>query len=158
MRKFITLGTSATFAVYMLLLQGFACVRAAAYYSSSGSEGECSSSSFPFTFFDVHGQPVNGVPNDQGICTFPTSNCGLDTGGRVGQCCSQAEDTVTHGGYYMYIAFAYIFIQIYFIRKYLAEVWEKHPNLRNTVGRDMTPRWIKTTFLKHLERIWSWGI
>jgi hypothetical protein len=58
----------------------------------------------------------------------------------------------------MYIAFAYIFIQIYFIRKYLAEVWEKHPNLRNTVGRDRTPRWIKTTFLKRLERIWSWGI
>jgi len=76
-------------------------VRAAAY-SSSESEGECLSSSFPFTFFDADGQPVNGVPNDQGICTFPTSNCGLDTGGRVGQCCSQAEDTVTHGGYYMF--------------------------------------------------------
>lgn len=125
--------------------------------SSYKEVDQCSSSSFPFTFYDANGQPVNGVPDDQGICIFRDSDCGLtSTSGRVGSCCSPT--TYVTGGNYMFIGFAFIFIPILFIKMYLREVWEKHPILNETVGNDRTPRWIKTTFLKPLARIWDWGI
>lgn len=122
---------------------------------------QCTSSSFPFTFYDANGQPVNGVSDAQGICTFPDSNCGvnsIETGGRVGNCCSPAPGSAVTGGNYMFIAFVFIFIPIFFIKMYLREVWEKHPILERTVGNDNTPWWIKDTFLKPLERIWKWGL
>jgi len=121
----------------------------------------CTSSSFPFTFYDANGQPVNGV-SDNGICIFPESNCGVDTidTGRVGNCCSPAPDSVVTGGDYMFIAFAFIFASVFFIKKYLSEVWEKHPILQETIGDGdhRTPRWIKNTFLKPFSWIWQWGI
>jgi len=61
----------------------------------------------------------------------------------------------------MFVAFAFIFIPIFFIRKYMYEVWQKHPILEETIGdgENRTPRWIKTyTFLKPSSRIWKCGI
>ncbi|KAK1734207.1 hypothetical protein QTG54_015210 [Skeletonema marinoi] len=109
--------------------------------------GVCTSLTFPFIFYDANGQPVNGVPDANGICTFPDSSCGVsaintDTGGRVGNCCSAAPESVVTGGNYMFLAFAFIFIPIFFIRKYLHEVWQKHPILEETIGdgENRTPR------------------
>jgi hypothetical protein len=121
----------------------------------------CTSSSFPFTFYDANGQPVDGV-SEHGICIFPESNCGVDAidTGRVGNCCSPAPDSVVTGGNYMFIAFAFIFVPVFFIKKYLSDVWEMHPILEETIGDGdhRTPRWIKNTFLKPFSWIWKWGI
>eukprot|EP00984_Skeletonema_dohrnii_P000584 scaffold189_cov124-Skeletonema_dohrnii-CCMP3373.AAC.5 len=132
-------------------------------YGSGPQDFVCTSLTFPFTFYDANGQPVNGVPDANGICTFPDSACGvnaINTGGRVGNCCSAAPESVVTGGNYMFLAFAFIFIPIFFIRKYLHEVWQKHPILEETIGdgEHRTPRWIKNTCLKPLSRIWKCGI
>eukprot|EP00985_Skeletonema_marinoi_P000703 scaffold246_cov181-Skeletonema_marinoi.AAC.5 len=127
--------------------------------------GVCTSLTFPFTFYDAKGQPINGVPDANGICAFPDSRCGvnaINTGGRVGNCCSAAPESVVTGGNYMFVAFAFIFIPIFFIRKYMYEVWQKHPILEETIGdgENRTPRWIKTYLLEALIKdleMWNLG-
>ena len=120
---------------------------------------QCSSTSFPFTFYDANGEQVNGVPTNEGICYFPTSDCGVNTSGRAGSCCSAAAGTSSTGGNYMFIAFVFVFIPIFFIKKYLREVWSKHPILNDTIGKDRTPSWLKSVpIIRRFTWLWKYGI
>ena len=126
--------------------------------AQAADPNQCSSTSFPFTFYDSNGDPVNGVPTKEGLCYFPTSDCGVNTSGRAGSCCSASAGATSTGDNFMFIAFAFVFIPIFFIKKYLREVWAKHPILKDTIGRDRTPGWLKSPFLKPLAWMWQFGI
>mmetsp|Transcript_24160 Transcript_24160/g.41111 ORF Transcript_24160/g.41111 Transcript_24160/m.41111 type:complete len:207 (-) Transcript_24160:436-1056(-) len=93
-------------------------------------------------------------------CLWSTCQWGSRCKRKVVNCCSAAPESVVTGGNYMFLAFAFIFIPIFFIRKYVHEVWQEHPILEETIGdgEHRTPRWIKNTSLKPLSRIWKCGI
>ncbi|KAL7528201.1 hypothetical protein ACHAWF_002479 [Thalassiosira exigua] len=123
---------------------------------------QCSPSPFPFTFYDAAGQTINGTLDDNGICYFPGSNCGMNaiTGKGPHNCCvaTGAPGTIETGGNYMYIALALILIPVWFIHRWTDAVQEKHPALKETIGRDRTPSWIKNGPLKFLAGPWDYGI
>lgn len=115
----------------------------------------CSSETFPFIFYDSNQQPVDGTPID-GICTFPNSDCGINSS-NTGQCC-KPRSAVT-GTNYMFIAFAFIFIPQFFIHRYFHAIHEKDPTLLNNVNFDNIPDWITSNrILKYFSWVWGWGI
>ncbi|KAL3786188.1 hypothetical protein HJC23_001264 [Cyclotella cryptica] len=113
---------------------------------------DCTSDAFPFVFYDDAGAPVDGVVNDQGICTFPTSSCGEGLPG----CC--APKPYTTGTYYMFIAFAVIFIPKFFIRVYFKEIRERDPTLIEDVKFGKKPGWMNSGLLKYVAWMWDFGI
>jgi len=98
----------------------------------------CSSETFPFIFYDSNQQPVDGIPVD-GICTFPNSDCGINSSG-TGQCCKPRS--VVTGTNYMFIAFSLIFIPQFFIHRYFHAIYKKDPTLLDNVNFDNIPNWI----------------
>ncbi|KAL7519123.1 hypothetical protein ACHAWX_004703 [Stephanocyclus meneghinianus] len=113
---------------------------------------ECTSDSFPFVFYDYAGEPVEGVINDQGICTFPTSSCGEGLPG----CC--APKSFTTGTYYMFIAFTVIIIPKFFALAYFKEIRERDPTLIEVIKFGKKPGWINSGLLKHVAWMWDFGI
>lgn len=59
----------------------------------------------------------------------------------------------------MFIAFAFIFLQQFFVRKYFYGIYEKDPTLLENVRFDRTPAWLKNNcILKHFACVWKWGV
>ena len=116
----------------------------------------CSSETFPFIFYDSNQQPVDGTPID-GICTFPNSDCGVNSSNNIDQCCKPRS--VVTGTNYMFIAFSLIFIPQFFIHKYFHAIYKKDPTLLDNVNFDNIPTWITNNrILKYLSWVWGWGI
>jgi hypothetical protein len=119
---------------------------------SSAMAAQCTSDSFPFIFYDEAGDPVDGVVNDNGICMFPNSVCGEGSPG----CCEPKPYTT--GAYYMFIAFAVIFVPKFFIHLYFKEIHERDPTLIEDVKFDSKPRWMNRGPEKYKAWIWNYGI
>jgi len=84
-----------------------------------GTAGACTSELFPFNYFDANGTAVSGVEGQNGLCTFPSADCGPDV--PVYTCCQAKPELKATGGSYMFIAFAIIFLPLLYL-KYFSKV------------------------------------
>lgn len=74
----------------------------------------CSSANFPFSFFAANGSTVDGMLDADGSCIFPTAAC--SNANSVVECCIAKDSVSKTGSNYMFIAFAIIFIPLFWFK------------------------------------------
>ena len=111
----------------------------------------CSNASFPFTFYNADGGVETGVLNSDGLCIFPTANCGNNVA--VQDCCQALPELTNTGSNYMFIAFAFILIPIAYV-KYLA----KTPEEREADRDKRVPKWVEQIPLRIVRKLFTYGL
>ena len=119
--------------------------------TSTDAQEVCSNLSFPFTFYNVNGSVETGVFNDDGLCIFPTANCGSDVA--IQDCCQALPELTNTGSNYMFIAFAFILIPIMYTR-YLA----KTPEEREADRNNRVPNWVKQIPFRLFHKLFPYGL
>jgi hypothetical protein len=100
--------------------------------------------SFPFEFFDANGTAIAGELGEDGLCTFPQANCGLDTS--IDDCCKARESYTETGGKYMFIAFLFIFLPYIYLTRFAGseeEPKEGEEKKESKEDQQMVPNWVK---------------
>jgi hypothetical protein len=119
--------------------------------ASTNAQEVCSNASFPFTFYNVNRSVETGVFNDDGLCIFPTANCGSDVA--IQDCCQALPELTITGSNYMFIAFAFILIPIVYA-KYLA----KTPEERDADKHNRIPDWVKRIPSRLFQKLFTYGL